>query len=140
MTRPTNTQFAVAVHALTLLASEPGRARSSPDMAISVRANPVYLRRVLARLAAAGTVSSRPGPNGGWQLGRDPRDIRLGEVWRAVNAGEQVFGRHAPNPDCPVGCRMTAVLNELDERAVTALSTELDHTSLADLAGPPPPG
>ena len=35
---------------------------------------------------------------------------------------------------------MTTVLDELDERAMTALSTELDHTSLADLAGSPPAG
>lgn len=135
MARQTNTQFAVAIHALTLLASQPGRARSSQDMAVSVRANPVHLRRVLTRLATAGIVTSRPGPNGGWQLSQDPRNIRLGEVWRSVNAGEHVFGRHSPNPDCPVGCRMTTALDGLDSRAAAALSAELDHTSVADLAG-----
>jgi Rrf2 family protein len=105
-------------------------------MAVSVRVNPVHLRRVLTRLAAAGTVASRPGPNGGWQLDHDPSDIRLGEVWRAVNAGDSVFGRHAPNPDCPVGGRMTAVLDQLDERAATALSIELNRISIADLTTP----
>ena len=72
MVRQTNTQFAVAVHALTLLAREPGRARSSPEMAISVQANPVHLRRVLTRLAATGTVASALGRTaaGSWAATR----------------------------------------------------------------------
>lgn len=138
--RQTNTQFAVAVHLLTLLASEPEHPRSSDEMAVSVRANPVYVRRVLGQLRTQGIVESRPGPHGGWQLRRNPTEVRLGEVWRSVNHDEHVLAIHGPNPDCPVGCRMTNALTDLDRRAAAALNAELDRTTIADLAaGDQPP-
>ena len=59
MSRPANTQFAVAVHVLTMLAGLPRELQTSEVMAASVGSNPVHIRRVLARLRKAG--SSRRG-------------------------------------------------------------------------------
>ena len=66
MSSPTNTRFAVAYHALGLLASIPGEPLSSEQLAVSVGSSPVYLRRVLGLLRRAGLVESRPGASGGW--------------------------------------------------------------------------
>jgi Rrf2 family protein len=133
---PTNTQFAVGVHVLTLLAAAAGEPQSSEQMADSVGSNPVHIRRVLGRLRCAGLVESRPGPGGGWRLCADPSAIRLGDIWHAVQGDEQVLGLHAANPDCPVGREIQARLRAVDRAAAAALTAELDRSTVADvLAG-----
>lgn len=133
MPHPANTQFAVAVHALTLLAYEPEGPQSSEQMAASIGANPVHVRRVLGRLRAVGLVDSRPGPHGGWSLRRNPATIQLGEIWRTVSGGGHILGLHAANPDCPVGREVQATLRSIDRHATDALAAELDRTTVADV-------
>jgi Rrf2 family protein len=133
MPHPTNTQFAVAVHALTLLAYQPDAAQSSEQIAASVGANPVHVRRVLGRLRTAGLVDSRPGPNGGWTLRLDPAEVRLGDIWRAVGSSDHMLGLHAANPDCPVGREVQARLRSIDRHAADVLAAELDRVTIADV-------
>jgi Rrf2 family protein len=130
---PTNTQFAVAVHVLTLLASTPERTLSSSDMAASANANPVYVRRVLGPLREAGMVASRPGVNGGWQLSLPPAEITLGDVWRAIQGADPILGLHGANPDCEVGQTVHRHLGAIDRRVAAAAEAELDRTSVLDL-------
>jgi Rrf2 family protein len=134
MPRPSNTQFAVAVHVLTMLAGLPRELQSSEVMAASVGSNPVHIRRVLARLREAGLVASRPGPHGGWQLLRSPEETTLADVWRVVNGDDPVLGVHAADPNCDVGQRIQANLEDVDRRALAAIEAELETTTLADLA------
>jgi Rrf2 family protein len=137
MARPTNTQFAVAVHVLTMLAGMPGALQSSEEMAASVGTNPVHIRRVLARLREAGLVSSRPGPRGGWQLVAAPERTTLTDVWRVINRADPILGVHAADPSCPIGRRIQADLEAIDRRALAAVEAELAATTLADLAAEP---
>lgn len=134
MSRSTNTQFAVAAHVLTLLASPAAELQSSEVMATSVGTNPVHIRRVLARLREAGVVASRPGPHGGWELLREPEQITLADVWRIVHGDDQVLGVHEASPDCVLGRRIQADLEDIDRRALAAIEEELEATTLADLA------
>ena len=136
MARPTSTQFAVAVHVLTYLASVMAEARavSSDELARSVNANPVHVRRVLGPLRDAGLVSSRPGPRGGWGLGRPSTDITAAEVWDLVQGDDAVLGLHGPNPACPVGRSIQQSLVDIDARARRAVRAELDRITIADLA------
>jgi Rrf2 family protein len=134
---PTNTQFAVAVHALTMLANLSAEPLSSERISGSVGSNPVYVRRVLGQLREAGVVASRPGVNGGWELLADPAAVRLGDVWRVIHADAPVLGVHA-TPDCPVGQEITRTLADIDRRAARALEAELDDVTIADvMAGVP---
>ncbi len=135
VSRTPNTQFAVAVHALTLLASAPGTPMSSEEMAGSVLANPVHLRRVLGRLRGAGLVTSRPGPRGGWQLTRTPEEIPLGDVWRAIHGEDPLLTLHGVNPACPVAAGIERAFADVDRRAAGALVAELDRTTVADVLG-----
>ncbi len=132
MTRPTNTQFAVASHVLLLIVAADGRPVSSEEMARSVQASPVYLRRVLGRLRDAGVVTSRPGPHGGWQLARPAAEVSFGDVWRAVHGDEPVLGLHGPAEACPVGAEVGALMNGIQDRITQAIEDELDRTSLED--------
>jgi Rrf2 family protein len=131
--RPTNTQFALGVHLLTLLAGAPGDVLSSEVLAGSAGSNPVHARRLLGRLRAAGLVTSRPGVKGGWQLAGDPSTVTLADVWRAVQADDPVLGLHGANPNCTVGRRIQDALVGVDRRAARALEDELCATTLCDL-------
>ncbi len=134
MARPTNTQFAVAVHVLTLLAGAPGQVLPSALLAGSAGANPVHLRRVLGALRRAGLVSSWPGAHGGWQLEHSPDTLTLGDVWRAVQGNDPLLGLHGAAPECAVGQRIQRALGALDRRAARAVEDELARTTIGDLA------
>lgn len=134
MARPTNTQFAVAVHVLTLLAGAPEATLSSELLAGSVGANPVHVRRVLGALRRAGLVASRPGAHGGWQLQRAADTITLSDVWRAVQGGDPLLGLHGAAPECTVGQRIEHALRGIDRRAARAVEDELARTTISDLA------
>ena len=59
----------------------------------------------------------------------------LGDVYRAVETTEPLNRPRArPNPKCPVGARMEAVLNQIFSSAQGALERELDRTSLTEFS------
>ncbi len=133
MPQSTNTQFAVGVHMLTLLADRGPELLSSEEMAASADANPVYVRRVLGRLREAGIVSSRPGAGGGWALVRDPAEITLGDVWRAIQSDDRLLGLHQVNPQCEVGQSIEGHLAAIDRRVGAAVESELDRITVAEM-------
>ena len=77
------TRFAVAIHILLLLATEPAGQATSGRIAESVGTNPVVIRRLAGQLARAGLVRIRRGP-GGAELARPAEAITLAEVWTAM--------------------------------------------------------
>lgn len=134
MPQPTNTQFSVAVHVLTLLGGAPKQVMSSELLASSVSANPVHLRRVLGALRRCDLVASRPGVHGGWRLVQAPDNITLGDVWTAVQGGDPVLGLHGAAPECTVGQRIQRALGSVERRAARAVEQELARTTIGDLA------
>jgi DNA-binding IscR family transcriptional regulator len=116
--RQTDT-FAVVVRALTLIAAATDGIASSERLADELGLNPVVLRRHLAPLRAAGIVEARRGVGGGWAIARDPAQLRLGDVYRALGEGR-------PN--------RSGALGEALARAESAYLDELDRTTLADLS------
>ena len=125
----------MGVHTLLLLAHGEGRTRTSAGISGSTNTNPVVVRRLLCALNRAGLVQTQKGPRGGARLARKAEDITLGDVYRAVETAEPLNRPRAqPNPKCPVGARMEAVLNQIFSSAQSALERELDHTSLAEFS------
>lgn len=134
MARPTNTQFAVAVHVLTYLAgSTGGRPVSSEELSESTRTNPVYVRKILGPLRTAGLVRSRPGVHGGWEAGTDLQKVTLARIWSLLQGEDPVLGLHGPDPDCPVGRRVQASLLALDRTLAGALLAELENVTIRDI-------
>ena len=129
-----NTQFAVAVHFLTYLAGAgQGRPVSSEEVARSAAVSPVYLRRALGPLRAAGLVRSRPGSGGGWELCRAPEDIGLDAVWSIVQGGDAVLGLHGPSPDCPIGAGLIRVFDGIERGVAAAIERELAGRTVRDV-------
>ena len=129
------TRFAVAAHILLMVATEGGEPSTSQRLAVSINTNPVVIRRIIGQLARAGLVRVRRGP-GGAELTRGADAITLEDVWRAMHsrADGPLLPLHAnPDPRCPVGCRVHAVLGEAFGTAEHALERALSRTTLADL-------
>ncbi len=129
-----STRFTVALHVLTLLASNPGQALTSEYIAGSVNTNPVVVRRLLGLLRKARMVSSQPGNGGGWELAAKPEKISLRDVRKAVNEGSP-FSMHsqAPNPLCPVGRHIQRALSPIYLDAEQAMEDRLSRTTIKSL-------
>ncbi len=127
-----NSQFSMAVHILTMLATAGDENVKSECIAASVNTNPVVIRRVLGQLNAAGLVASQTGATGGTRLAREPKDISLCEIYKAVSCGE-VFALHAkaPNQDCPVGKNIESVLCNLQKEIDQTVGERLGQYTLA---------
>ena len=122
----TNTRFAVAVHVLTVLAWSGDEPVKSDGVATSVNTNPVVIRRTLCALSRAGLVTSQTGAAGGSRLAREPKQITLLEVYRAVEGGS-IFSLHRqpPSMSCPVGMHIETVLEDVFEEVQTAVERVL---------------
>ncbi|GHG18282.1 putative HTH-type transcriptional regulator YwnA [Deinococcus indicus] len=127
-----NSQYAVAVHVLSLIDRFPEHS-SSADMALSVGTNPVVIRTVAGQLRRAGLIRTRQGVAGA-SLSRPASQITLLDVYRAVNGEDRVFRLHErPHPSCPVGANIQATLEDRFGRAQAALEAQLARSTLADV-------
>lgn len=130
-----SSRFAVAVHILTLLETGRGEPLTSEYMAGSVNTNPAVVRRILSMLARAGLTRARMGAGGGTVLARPAEEITLRDVYRAVECQSHLFALHheKPNPKCPIGRNIQAVLERATGAAQSALEKELGERTLADV-------
>ena len=129
-----NSQFSMAVHVLTMLATSGDENMKSEYLACSVNTNAVVIRRLLSQLGHAKLVISQTGAAGGSRLARCPDEINLSEVYRAISCGE-VFALHAKSPsqDCPVGKNIEAVLCHLKKEIDRTVGEKLSQYTLADV-------
>jgi Rrf2 family protein len=129
-----NSQFAIAIHVLSMLARSGGENLKSDRIAESVNTNPVVIRRLLGLLGQADLVVSQTGAHGGTRLARKPGDIRLSEIYRAVAKGE-VFALHprSPSKDCPVGRNIESVLCDLQKEIDKGIEEKLSRLTLKNM-------
>ncbi len=128
-----NSHFATAVHILTLLACSEGLLSSS-CIARSVNTNPVVIRQIVQRLRCAHLVRTEPGRSGGVTLQRSPKEITLADVY-ALFREDVFFNLHpsAPNPLCPVGRNIQAVLLGVSSEAEELVVQALRRLTVADI-------
>lgn len=129
-----NSQFAVAIHVLTILAKAGDERVKSDYIAGSVNTNPVVIRRLLSNLQESNLVVSHVGAGGGTMLAKQPKDIHLSEVYKSLPCGE-VFALHPkePNQDCPIGKNMAAFLCGLQKEIDKSIEEKLRQYTLRDV-------
>lgn len=126
-----NNQFAVAVHILSLLQLSPGA--SSEWIATSVNTNAVVIRRISSKLKKAGFIQARAGVTG-FRLAKEPTDITLLDIYKAIYADEQTLSIHeGANPNCVVGANIQRALTSSFHAAQQALEAQLASETLAQL-------
>lgn len=129
-----NSQFAMAVHVLVMLAKNSESNMKSEYLADSVNTNAVVIRRLLCQLQQANLVVSQTGAAGGTRLAKKAKEISLSEIYEAVSTGE-VFALHRqkPNQDCPVGKNIESVLCNLQKEIDRAIEEKLSKRTLQNI-------
>lgn len=128
-------RFTVAVHTLLVIYNFSATTKVTSDfIAASVQVNPVVIRRTLLSLKAAGMVDVKAG-SGGASIIKDMGDITLYDVYKAVDSmdGDMFHFHENPNPACPVGRNIHAVLDAHLADAQAAMENELKNVTLLDL-------
>lgn len=134
---PGSSRFAIAVHALAVLAYLERRGVdrvSSALIARSASTNAVVIRTLLRSLKRAGLVEAKEGRGGGVRLCRRPGAISLAEVYAAVE-GESVIARNR-RPKmraCPVSCGMHEVFPALVAEVDAAVARVLRGRTLKQI-------
>lgn len=128
-----NSQFAIAVHILTVLAKEGEEKVKSDYIAESVNTNPVVIRRLLGDLSQAKLVVSQTGSHGGTRLAKCPSQINLADVHRAVSCGKTFALHRQTNDDCPIGKNIQCVLEKLQMEINGVVEAKLAQFSLQNI-------
>lgn len=135
MIMPTSSRFAVAVHTLVSIAVMGGKPARSEDIANSANTGAAVIRRLLSLLNEAGLTTSQLGAGGGALLAKPSENIRLLDVYEAVEDTE-IFTLHRAPPcaDCAVGGNIHEAIRPTLEKARSAFENELYNVTIADIA------
>ena len=74
----------LGMHAMALLAKEPGALISTGEIASILDVSEAHLSKVLQRLQRTGYVQSTRGPRGGFKFARPAESITVGDIVRSV--------------------------------------------------------
>jgi Rrf2 family protein len=133
---PANTQFSIAVHLMAGLGFAPSMDATSARLAGSVNTSPSFVRRTLAKLSRAKLVDTTMGKTGSCALARDPKDISLLEIYRAVDA-PKAFAIHdyPAQKACPVSCKIRSAMDNVLSKTQNSFEASLAQMTLADVIG-----
>ena len=131
-----NTQFAVAVHALMLVAAFGDEVKVTSDfISRSAGINPVLIRNIFTKLKTAGILLTSAG-RGRTQLARPAVTITLWDIYTAVESGtsKDIFKIHQNmSPQCPVARFVSGNLTTHLDDVVKAMQGKMSKITLAML-------
>ena len=120
----------MALHGMAVLAQRPGQAVSMHQVAAELKASQAHLAKVFQRLARADLARSVRGPKGGFTLVRPAEEIRLLEIYQAIDGSlakvNCLFGRNLCQDD---SCIFAPIL----EKTHRLVSDHLANTTLSKL-------
>ncbi|WP_349829276.1 RrF2 family transcriptional regulator [Brevibacterium litoralis] len=120
-----------AVRAAVELASHPGEPAKAKELAEVQEVPHRFLEGILNDLRRTGIVTSRRGGNGGYQLAKEPEDVSVADVVRAVE-GPLVFVRDSRPSELEYPGTAGPLL-DVWVALRAAVRSVLDETSLADV-------
>lgn len=129
-----DTRFPVSVHIMTALAYSQPELVNSETLALSIQTNPSFIRKLMVSLSAAGLVESVRGKAGGVRLAKNPKEISLDQIYKAVmdNALMAVPDK-APNKSCAISCGMSDILCQLSQDIENNTLKQLSKKTLKDI-------
>jgi Rrf2 family protein len=124
---------------LELSTSEQGEAMPLSVLVERTRIPSKYLEQILMRLRTARVVRGKRGVHGGYMLARDPQQVTVGEVIRAMDGplapslcASQTAHASCPAYRCP--SEESCVMRGLWVEVRDAIADIVDHTTFGDLA------
>src|SRR5690606_3661946 len=130
---PSITEYGLRM--LMRMASAPGTAFSTADLAEEFGLSRNHLTKIMQQLARGGIVETRPGGGGGATLAKDPAEVRLGDVVRLLEDGQALGECFGPTGgDCTIEgcCRLRTRLRHAEARFLE----DLNSSTLRDIALP----
>ena len=132
-----SSRFTIALHIFTCVETFKDDYKITSDfLASSINTNPVIIRKILSQLKNAGLIHVARG-TGGITLTRQLQEISFYDVYQAIEPLEDgdLFRFHeAPNPNCPVGRNIHALLDGKLKAIQTAMEDEMRRYTIADLS------
>jgi Rrf2 family protein len=127
----------MAMHAMALMALEHGRSLSAKSIASCFHVSEAHLSKVLLRLVKVGLLRSVRGPEGGFSLTRHPEDIKLIDVYSAIEGTPEAAGCAVAVPGCDgQSCILGRVMVDANRMLIDHLSrTSLDAIGKVFLDG-----
>ena len=131
-----SSRFTIALHIFSCVDVFKDKYKvTSGFLAESIHTNPVIIRKILTQLKNAGLITVARG-TGGIEVTKDLREITFYDVYEAIGAvenGELFHFHESPNPDCPVGRNIHALLDSKLKEIQNAMEHELRRYTLLDL-------
>ena len=110
-----SSRFTIALHIFTCVETFKNDYKITSDfLAGSINTNPVIIRKILTQLKNAGLITVARG-TGGISPTRPLKEISFYDVYQAIEPVENgdLFNFHnSPNPQCPVGKNIHALLDD----------------------------
>ena len=129
-----STQFSIAVHLLAGLGFVPETETTSTQLASSVNTSPSFVRRILSKLSRAGLICTKMGKRGSTALAKDPKEITLLEIYRAVQAPKAfVIHDYPVKASCQVSCGIRNAMEGVLDKTQDSLERALAEISLAQV-------
>ena len=131
-----SSRFTVALHILVCVDVFSGEYKVTSDfLAGSINTNPVIVRKILLQLKSAGLIAVARG-TGGITVTHPLNEITFHDVYQAIEPlenGDLFHFHEKPNPDCPVGRNIHALLDGKLRAVQDAMEAEMKRYTLADL-------
>lgn len=131
-----SSRFTIALHIFTCIETFKNDYKITSDfLAGSINTNPVIIRKILAQLKNAGLITVARG-TGGISPTKPLKEISFYDVYQAIEPVENgdLFNFHSsPNPQCPVGKNIHALLDDKLKAIQLAMENEMKKYTLDDL-------
>ena len=131
-----SSRFTVALHIFTCVEVFKDEYKVTSDfLAGSINTNPVIIRKILTQLKNAGLIEVARG-TGGITITKPLTAITFYDVYEAIEPVENgdLFRFHEnPNPECPVGRNIHALLDRKLQAIQSAMEDEMKRYSIEDL-------
>ena len=132
-----SSRFTVALHIFTCIDTFKDEYKITSDfLAGSINTNPVIIRKILSQLKNAGLIIVARG-TGGVTPTRPLKEITFYDVYEAIEPVENgdLFNFHSsPNPQCPVGKNIHALLDDKLKSIQLAMEHEMKRYTIDDLS------
>lgn len=132
-----SSRFTVALHIFTCIDTFKDEYKITSDfLAGSINTNPVIIRKILLQLKNAGLITVARG-TGGVTPTRPLKEITFYDVYEAIEPVENgdLFNFHSsPNPQCPVGKNIHALLDDKLKAIQLAMEHEMKRYTIDDLS------
>ena len=131
-----SSRFTIALHIFTCVDTFKDDYKiTSEFLAGSINTNPVIIRKILTQLKNAGLITVARG-TGGILPTRTLKEISFYDVYQAIEPVENgdLFNFHSsPNPQCPVGKNIHALLDDKLKAIQLAMENEMKSISIKSI-------